>query len=292
MTLPNFLVIGASRCGTTWLHDLLATHPEVYMSEKRKEVNYFTDEFDRGREGYESFFPVDAGACIAIGESTPTYLYREDSARRIAEVENIRKLIAILRNPLDRLISDYFIHYRFDGFPGTLENFIQSDPCAYSHNFYSRHISTYLEFCPQKPLSVLITEEVTGNTVLAQARLAEILGLDAAAFPNDAGKKRVNERTVPRLTAPYSAARKIAKFFRDRDLDHVVNWAHRSGVNRLFGFRKPDFEGAPPHDLMRHLAETFLPEVERVESLIGRNLDIWRNDLLNVVDDRKSEKAF
>ena len=57
--LPNFLGIGVPRGGTTWLHELLSSHSEVYMPTQRKEIHYFDRFYDRGSSWYEDFFPSD-----------------------------------------------------------------------------------------------------------------------------------------------------------------------------------------------------------------------------------------
>ena len=59
MTLPTFLGIGVPRGGTTWLHTLLATHPDVYIPTRRKEIRFFDRHFDRGLGWYEGFFCDD-----------------------------------------------------------------------------------------------------------------------------------------------------------------------------------------------------------------------------------------
>ena len=62
VNLPNFLVIGAQRAGTTLLHQLLATHPEVYVPFQRKELHYFDRYFERGDAGTPAIFPMSATA--------------------------------------------------------------------------------------------------------------------------------------------------------------------------------------------------------------------------------------
>ena len=86
MTLPTFLGIGVPRGGTTWLHALLETHPEIYMPSRRKEVRFFDAHFEQGTEWYESFFcgPEQRGMFRAVGEVSPQYIYCEDCPRRMA----------------------------------------------------------------------------------------------------------------------------------------------------------------------------------------------------------------
>ena len=101
--LPNFLCIGAQRAGTTWLYDLLASHPEVYVPSRRKEVHYFDWYYDRGLSWYTRFFPPqgEVARYRAVGEVTPDYLYDSTCPKHISETLPSVKLIAILCNPVD-----------------------------------------------------------------------------------------------------------------------------------------------------------------------------------------------
>ena len=91
MTLPNFLIIGAAKAGTSTLHAYLTPHPEVFMP-RRKELRFFA--FDGSEdnhtfpvktlEEYERYF-ADAGDAKAIGEASPNYLYSARAARQIKE---------------------------------------------------------------------------------------------------------------------------------------------------------------------------------------------------------------
>ena len=85
MSLPDFLVIGAQRAGTSLLHQILLGHPEVYVPRERKEVHYFDRYFERGVAWYEGYFPAaDAARSYrAIGEITPDYLATEEAPARI-----------------------------------------------------------------------------------------------------------------------------------------------------------------------------------------------------------------
>ena len=284
MAYPNFLIIGASRCGTTWLHDMLAEHPQIFMSQLRKEVNFFNENFDRGWNWYESFFPVNASDYAAIGESTPIYLYSEEAAQRIAETESIKQLITILRNPLDRFISVYFLAQRYEGYNKPIEQFIDDNPIRLTHCLYAQHIRRYQDKCRNQPLSLLLTEDATADTAYTKATLSQLLGVDPARFPPEAGEKRVNEKHVPKLRKPYDLARRVAKVLRDQNLDAVVNWGHQLGAGKLFGTQVPDFPAPPSDDYMRWLAESFLPDVDELEALTQRDLTIWREKLVSVAE--------
>jgi hypothetical protein len=118
--LPDFLIIGAQKCGTSSLYRLLCQHPYVEPA-ARKEVHFFDTQFDRGMSWYRSHFPSPAmreGRKVLTGESSPYYLYHPHAAVRAGEVVPQAKLIALLRNPVDRAYSHY--HKRVKGKPEAL----------------------------------------------------------------------------------------------------------------------------------------------------------------------------
>jgi hypothetical protein len=98
MALPTFLGIGVPRAGTTWLHGLLDSHPDVYVPSRRKEVSFFDLHYGRGVEWYKRFFPADSETARyqAIGEITPFYFYGRDCPERISRM-SVSKLLLMLR---------------------------------------------------------------------------------------------------------------------------------------------------------------------------------------------------
>jgi hypothetical protein len=107
--LPDFVIIGAQKSGTTFLYDLLTRHPYVERA-LTKELHYFNSHFDKGIEWYKSQFPPPRwkdGRRIITGEATANYLFHPHASRRMAEVVPQARLIALLRNPVDRAYSHY-----------------------------------------------------------------------------------------------------------------------------------------------------------------------------------------
>jgi len=118
--LPDFLIIGAQKAGTTSLYEYLKEHPAMRES-RRKEVHYFdkTFNFKHGLNWYRSNFPlrdfkketVD-GIVPITGEATPQYLFHPHAARRAHDVVPNAKIIVLLRNPIDRAYSHYNVRER------------------------------------------------------------------------------------------------------------------------------------------------------------------------------------
>ncbi|HEX6473777.1 MAG TPA: sulfotransferase, partial [Candidatus Limnocylindria bacterium] len=128
--LPNFLVIGAAKSGTTALWSLLRQHPQVFMP-ALKEPHHFAFDADQpapqfrgpganlhrdavtGTDAYRALF-ADAGEALAVGEASATYLYVAASVERIRAAIPDARLVAILRQPADRAYSSY-LHLKRQG---------------------------------------------------------------------------------------------------------------------------------------------------------------------------------
>jgi hypothetical protein len=106
--VPDFLIIGAQKCGTSFLYRLLVQHPRVKPAFV-KEVHYFDLNFRKGNNWYRSHFPLqirDTRTYIT-GEASPYYLFHPHAAKRASMVVPDAKLIVLLRNPIDRAYSHY-----------------------------------------------------------------------------------------------------------------------------------------------------------------------------------------
>lgn len=103
--MPNFIIFGSQKGGTTSLYNYLTQHPSVIHA-ARKEVHFFDKNFERGGEWYRSRFPM-CGQNFITGEASPSYIFHPHAPKRIAEMTPSVKLIALLRNPVDRAYSHY-----------------------------------------------------------------------------------------------------------------------------------------------------------------------------------------
>jgi hypothetical protein len=103
---PHFLGIGTQKGGTTTLYQLLKPHPEVFLPDN-KEVHYFTKHYAAGEEWYVEQFEAAAPGQLR-GEITPYYLFHEAAPERIHALRPDMRLIALLRDPVERTLSQYF----------------------------------------------------------------------------------------------------------------------------------------------------------------------------------------
>lgn len=119
---PDFLIIGASKSGTTYAFNLLRQHPQLCLP-KEKELNYFDYNFNKGKKWYRHLFPFKTTKGKITGEASPCYLYHPYAAERAFNYNPNFKLIIFLRNPVNRAISNYFMKmnaYNFNFAPERL----------------------------------------------------------------------------------------------------------------------------------------------------------------------------
>jgi hypothetical protein len=123
--LPNFLGLGVQKGGTTSLQKLLEQHPGAFLP-PAKEVHYFSLHYARGAAWYRQQFAL-AGAGKCHGEITPYYLFHPEAAGRIKALLPQARLVVLLRDPVDRALSQYFHSRRLGLEPLGLEEALAAE---------------------------------------------------------------------------------------------------------------------------------------------------------------------
>ncbi|NER47330.1 MAG: tetratricopeptide repeat protein [Symploca sp. SIO1A3] len=126
---PSFLIIGQAKCGTTSLYTYLTQHPQI-LPAIRKEINFWNRDstFNRGLNWYLAHFPsIASGKKLITGEATTTYLDSYKTAQRLLQFFPHMKLIILLRNPVERVLSHYYMNCRYRWESSSLEEAIFSE---------------------------------------------------------------------------------------------------------------------------------------------------------------------
>ena len=158
-TLPNLIIIGAQKCATTSLHYYLNLHPEISMS-KGKELNFFVSEYNwyKGVEWYKSNF---IGTARIHGESSPSYTdypFLKGVPERMYSIVPKVKLIYILRDPIDRIISQYVQWYTRRGENRTLEDglkHLDNTNRYIRRSKYFMQLKQYLDYFPRSNILII-----------------------------------------------------------------------------------------------------------------------------------------
>ena len=164
--LPDFVVIGAPKCGTTFFYHLLTKHPYVEPA-AFKELHYFDLLYEEGTGWYrQCFLPSRQknGRKTITGEGTPSYLFHPHAAEKMAEVIPQARLIALLRNPVDRTYSAY--HHRakhrqeIETFEETVEACFDTPRRGFlSQSIYVDHLMRWSRFFSDEQMLVLKSED-------------------------------------------------------------------------------------------------------------------------------------
>jgi hypothetical protein len=209
LTLPNFLIIGAAKSGTTALYQFLLEHPEIYMSPD-KEPHYFalsrktitftgpgSDYLNsriRTLSEYERLF-ADVTNERAVGEASTQYLYFPWTALNIRHHLPDVKLIAILRNPVDRAYSAYLHRVKRGLEQLSFEDALADEAVRMRQNWdpvsfykegglYARQLERYLQLFDASQLKVLTYEEFKSHPQAVLEELFTFLGVDPSFVPS------------------------------------------------------------------------------------------------------------
>jgi hypothetical protein len=171
--VPDFIVIGAMKSGTTTLHNILRQHSQIFLPAE-KEIHYFDNDknYVKGIDYYISFFR-NAKRKQIIGEITPRYLWDHQVAQRIAkDIGTGIKLIVILRNPADRAYSHYRMNVlnKSENRPfndviqkeinNSINDLRHNDNIGYiSRGYYAKQLKRYLRWFPKDKLHIILFED-------------------------------------------------------------------------------------------------------------------------------------
>jgi len=192
---PNFLIIGAQKCGTSSLYELLKSHPEIGMS-SMKETHFFSrdENYARGWAWYESLFAGTEGK-RAVGEASPTYskiAVFPQALPRIVEHLPDARLIYIVRHPLTRMESAY-VEIRHNPKIRIHEDFataLRTRPVLVEASLYWKQISAYRNHYPDDRILVLFLEDFRQDPHAQLRRCFEFLDVDPTFRAPDADRPR------------------------------------------------------------------------------------------------------
>jgi Sulfotransferase domain len=198
--LPDFLILGAQKAGTTALYAYLRWHPQI-TGPSFKEVSFFDRHYAHGERWYRAHMPARRRSLV--GEASPSYLFHPLAPERVASMLPDARLIALLRNPVDRAFSHYQHEVALGREPLSFEDAIDSEeermrgeveqmlgePSYFSHAWwnytyvargrYAEQLERWFARFPRERLLVLFTEELAADTAGTYRRALDFLGASA-----------------------------------------------------------------------------------------------------------------
>jgi hypothetical protein len=318
--LPNLFVIGAAKAGTTALHHYLGQHPAVFMS-PIKEPNYFAfpegppgfagpaiaprNTFDRdrlrreryelsvlNRAEYERLFVHGRGRPVR-GESSPAYLYVPGTAARIRKAVPDARIVALLRDPIDRAYSK-FTQMRRDAmepladFAAAVAAEAQRKRDGWAptwlymdRGFYHRQLMPYFQLFDRRQIHILLYDDLRRDAVGSVRSVFEFLEIDPCV-PVDTSERH-NSSAIPGaprsgllyalMLRPYLLSARMQGFLPQRVARHLRPLARRFLLKRPTASLPPELS----QELREALVLALRHDIEQLERLIDRDLSQWRH---------------
>lgn len=275
--LPDTFLIGAQKAGTSWLHDVLASHPDIYAHPSIKELNYFwRKHFDRlPRSWYASHFPAaDRTQYRAVIDTGPGYLFVPAVADRIRAVINDPRCIIVLRDPVRRLISEYRHVCQKNGETRDLRSWARQEPEALAKGEYAAQLQQWFERIPRERCLILIAEEVQRDPAALFTQLGRFLSVSPGGFDERVARAPVYQtRTArfPRLTRQLMRIRRSLKHHR---LEVIPRLAHSLGGRNLL-FRSRTTPPSLSTEECAWLTAYYKETIQETERILGRPIPVW-----------------
>jgi len=201
--LPDFLILGAQKAGTTALYAYLRWHPQI-TGPSFKEVSFFDRHYARGERWYRAHLPIRRGRIV--GEASPSYLFHPLAPERVARMLPDARLIALLREPVGRAFSHYqhevalgreslpfedAVAQEGERMQGEVERMLR-DPTYFSHAWwnytyvargrYAEQLERWFAAFPREQVLVLLTDELAADTPGTYRRVLDFLGVEPHAL--------------------------------------------------------------------------------------------------------------
>jgi len=296
MTLPNLIVPGAAKSGTTSLHDCLRQHPNIFMSE-RKEPQFFSREpTPELRERYRSLFEASGGFAVR-GESSTSYMVVPEAPLRMREALDRPRLIFVLRNPVERVIS----HYRWlqslglerralraafqadrEATPSMDESiFNTGNFCFYfQHSAYGSALERYLTCFDRTQMRIVTFEGFTQHFDEVMRGCFRFLGVDEGVRVTRSHSNETRHVTHLRSRAWYlmrSVTSRVRWVRRFRRVYMAPAGLALRAVERLYPGAAARLGGPSPEDRI-WLAQQLAGEVEKLRATWNEDFAEWSRD--------------
>jgi hypothetical protein len=259
---PDFLYVGTSKAGSTWLFNVLAQHPDVFLA-SNKGLYYFDAHFDRGLDWYSDHFR--GSNALARGEVSHSYLSSPEAPARIAALAPGVRLLVCLREPVDRAFSDYLDLRKNQQFDGPFAAALERYPRLLDRGRYATHLRRYLDVFPREQLLVQLFDDLKADPQAYADRAFDFLGIPRLALPASDLRSRM-PAGVPRSNAAAAAAKSASQLVKRAGLRRLRSRVKRSALVRQALYR-PYADDRPvlDADTASQLRRIFAPEVAELD---------------------------
>lgn len=282
--LPNFLIIGAMKAGTTSLYHYLRAHPQVFMSAV-KELDFFAHDPSGSRnvDWYRRQFAGAESDAVAIGEASTIYARYPrfpGVPDRIAALLPEARLIYVVRDPIERIRSHYQHQVAVGAERAPLERAVFDNPIYVDCSRYAMQIEQYLQCFSREQLLLITAEDLRTQRLPTVRRVYEFLGVDVDYVPPNLDREfyRTGERvTYPQLV--WRIRRNLKRRFpMSKRAKELVDAPFAHLLERL-PLRKNGHEAAAaplvPREVRNRLVRLLEDDARRLRSYLGAGFEGW-----------------
>ena len=281
MKLPDFIIIGAMKAGTSAISAFLQKHPQIYLPDEAEVCVFHRDHlYARGIEFYASFFEA-APDGKRIGEKSPSYIFTPSVPARIAGWMPAVKLIAVLRNPVEQALSLHRMLVAKGSERRSFGEAIRATPDYVDQSRYHAHLSRYLDHFPPGQLRILFYEDLRADPEQFCKGVLRYLDVDDNILPPLGNNNWTGEPRNRAVTRGLHAVYSLRNALRDGPLGRLVNHPvidrqARKVRNRISRWnRKP----APPPPVpvadRQYIIDMLADDITRLAALTDRDLRHW-----------------
>ncbi|HEX8419260.1 MAG TPA: sulfotransferase [Sphingomonas sp.] len=267
--LPEFIVIGAVKGATTWIAHQLRQHPQLWLPDA--EPHYFSTRYEHGLDWYAGLFDA-APAGRIVGEKSADYLASPDAPARIAAVLPKVRLIAQLRDPVERAYSDYCMLFRRGEVDGDLRRYLLRPDGAGARFLdggrYADHLDRWFANFPRSAVKVLLYDDVCSDPETVIHEVCTHIGVETHLAPAELASRRNDSRAEP-LPLPLRRALKPIRPMIE-PLRNIA-WLGRARA----ALAKPVAYPPLTEEIRAMLRAYYRDDIGRLETLIDRDLSAW-----------------
>jgi hypothetical protein len=266
---PNFLYIGPDKAGSSWLHEVLITHPQVFLT-PAKDIYFFDRYFDRGPAWYLSHFSQARPEQSVIGEVCQDYLSEPEAPRRIRDVlgPDVRFMVT-LRDPVERAFSSYLYMLKHGETPGSFADALVGRPELIEHGSYGAGLARFLDVFPREQLHVALFDDLAADPQGFIDDVLSFLAVDPLTLSDELLAARLPASRA-RSVGMARAVRRAAEWVRLANGAEFVGRVKRSryvqaALYKPYGDDKPRLSGEDAQRVRDLLAE----DAALLEDLVG-----------------------
>ena len=260
-SLPNLVIIGAMKCGTTSLHEYLNLHPQICMSRIKEPEFFIKNNWNKGLDWYRSLFPHPAPVMGESSSSYTKYPIFTGVPERMASVLPDAKLIYLVRDPVKRIVSQYVHMVSHHGEDQSIEEAVRREGNEYiPYSKYFFQLSKFLEYYPMERVCVVSFEDLQKDRRKTMRTLFEFLGVDPSFESEhfeEVHHRSADKRRPNRLK---QLLRNVRGFHR---LNRHMPWLFGSAIER------PQLDEA----LKQRLIEVLHKDIDEFKRVTGRSFD-------------------